>query len=69
MKQLACGHFDMRIEDYDEDYRWVVRCNACGSRESWTQREWGARLVVDDSQEGPPLRIGTEAESARLLPV
>lgn len=71
MKQLACGHFDVRIEDYAEDYRWVVRCGRCDSRERWTRGEWRERLLLDESAEGPPLRVDAEAEpeSARLAPV
>ncbi|MBL4850561.1 MAG: hypothetical protein JKY65_34010 [Planctomycetes bacterium] len=68
MKQLACGHLKMRVDTYTDDYRWVVRCEECGSNESWTQREWRTALLVDESSEGPPLRISSESpESARLV--
>ena len=60
MRQLSCGHRDMRVANYTEDYRWVVRCEVCETQETWTRQEWRERLLLDESGEGPPLSVAPE---------
>jgi hypothetical protein len=65
-----CGHDELRVSGYGDDYRWTVRCGACGSTEQWTQREWRENLLLDDSREGIPLQVlGIGNESNRLAAI
>lgn len=65
---LACGHGAARVEDYDEGYRWVVRCRRCGLRERWSQREWRARRASLFALAAPPVAVAEDgpAESGRV---
>ncbi len=55
-RTLQCGHSRKRVQDYRDDYRWVIRCTECGCEELWTQTEWKASLVLDESGERPSLQ-------------
>lgn len=65
---LLCGHEELRIDDYADDYRWVVRCETCGDTGRWTQRQWREHLL---GQITPPEDDSVEvaADFSARLPV
>ena len=63
IRNLDCGHSRARAVDYDERYRWVVRCCECGQVEHWTQGQWRQNLVSST----PPAGLTVGDESGRLV--
>jgi len=61
-----CAHARLKALDYDESYRWVVRCTLCGAVERLSQAEYRRRRAAERGSIG--LEVSDVGDSGRYTP-